>query len=153
MVLIFMALYLFPKKYYFAIWQRAFLDVLIKLEFLSQELCKEEVKTIPIFSGIIVMERYSKMLPRNMKYFSVLKITLLAFDLIMSLSYLLSFQKKIKIAYIKLFNNYLKLMLKACKRKKAVLLTKQDLILLQQSYELRTLHQLILSWNYLCTDL
>lgn len=108
LILICLALYLFPKTYYFAIWRRAFLDVLSKLEFLSLEICKDEIKTVPIFSGIIVMGRYSKMLPKKIKYYSVLKITLLAFDLIMSLSYLVSFRGKIKTAYIKLFNFYLK---------------------------------------------
>lgn len=152
LILICLALYLFPKTYYFAIWRRAFLDVLSKLEFLSLEICKDEIKTVPIFSGIIVMGRYSKMLPKKIKYYSVLKITLLAFDLIMSLSYLVSFRGKIKTAYIKLFNFYLKKVLDACKKNKPILLSQQDCILLQQSFELKTLYQLILSWNYLCVD-
>ncbi|RUR08647.1 FUSC family protein [Legionella sp. km772] len=153
MGLIFMGLYLFPKRYYFVIWQRAFLEVLSKLEFLSEEISQENVQTIPIFPGIIVMNKYSKMLPRSINYYSVLKITLLSFELIMSLSYLLSFRKKIKTAYIQLFTRYIKLLLEACKRKKTVLLGSQDHRLLTQSYELKTLRRLILSWNYLCTDL
>ena len=153
MVLIFIALYLFPKKYYFKIWQRAFIDVLTKLEFLSAQLARKESKTVPIFAGVIVMERYSKMLSRSMNYYSVLKITLLAYELILFLSYLFTFRKKIETDEINAFNFYLKLVLESCKNKQAVLLTAQDLILLKQSRELKTLSQLILSWNYLCTDL
>ena len=153
MVLILIGLYLFPKTYYLAIWRRAFLDVLVKLELLTQQIAEGEIKTMPIFSGIIVMKRYSKMLSRTMKYYSILKITLLAFELIMSLSYLLSFRRTIKTQYIKIFNQYLKLMVDACRKKQVVLMNSNDLILLKQTHELRTLHQLILSWNYLCNDL
>jgi hypothetical protein len=153
MGLIFIGLYFFPKKYYFIIWQRAFLEVLKKLEFLTQELCEERIETIPVFSGIIIMGKYSKMLPHSIRYYSVLKITLLSFELIMSLSYILSFRKKIRTAYIKVFNHYLKLMLEACKKKKPVLISSHDHILLKQSHELKALRRLILSWNYLCTDL
>jgi hypothetical protein len=153
MGLIFIGLYLFPKKYYFIIWQRAFLEVLTKLEFLTQELYEERIETIPVFSGIIIMGKYSKMLPHSIHYYSVLKITLLAFELIMSLSYILSFRKKIKTAYIKVFNHYLKLMLEACKKKRPVFISNHDHILLKQSHELKVLRRLILSWNYLCTDL
>lgn len=153
LILILLSLYLFPKRYYLAIWQKAFADVLNKLAFLSQELCNNEVKTIPVFQGIIVMERYSKMLPKTIRTYSVLKITLLAFDLIMSLSYMLSFRKQIKTEYIKVFNHYIKKIIDVYPSKKPLALTKQDFILLEQSYELKILYKLILSWNYLCADL
>ncbi|WP_204282246.1 hypothetical protein, partial [Serratia marcescens] len=48
-------------------------EVITGLESLSAKICKGEVKTIAIFSGIIVMERYSKMLPRNIKCYSILE--------------------------------------------------------------------------------
>ena len=153
MVLIFIGLYLFPKRYYLAIWHRAFKEVLLKLEYLTAEISTDEIKIIPIFSGIIVMQRYCTMLSRTMKYYSVLKITLLTFELITTLSYFLSFKKTIKMQYIKVLNQYLKRMLRACKKKKTIVLSPQEITLLHQTHSLKIVYQLIMSWNYLCPDL
>lgn len=153
MLVIFLGLYIFPKTYYLSIWRRAFCQVVDNLEILSKKMCEEEVKTIPIFSGIIVMERYSKMLSKNMKYYSILKITLLAFELIMSISYLVSFQKKIKIQYIKIFHHYLVILRNACSKKEIIVIKPQEVALFNETHELRVLYRLILSWNYVCDDL
>ncbi|CEG56130.1 hypothetical protein [Legionella fallonii] len=153
MVLMLVGLYMFPKIYYLSIWRRAFCDVVTHLEILTEKICREEVNTIPIFSGIIVMERHCKMLSRKMKYFSILKITLLAFELIMSISYLVSFQKNIKIQYIRLFHHYLVIMRDAVRMKDPVFIDPKELPLFNETHELKILHQLILSWNYVCADL
>jgi hypothetical protein len=153
MLVIFLGLYVFPKTYYLSIWRRALCEVVVNLEVLSKKICEGEVKTIPIFSGIIVMERYSKMLSRKMKCYSILKITLLAFELIMSISYLASFQKKIKTQYIKIFHHYLIILRNACFKRETIVLKPQELVLFNETHELRILYQLILSWNYVCADL
>lgn len=152
MVVMFAGLVIFPKTYYFAIWRRAFYEVVNNLEILSAKLCRGEVKSIAIFSGIITMERYSKMLPRNIKCFSILKITLLTFELILTMSYLLSFQKQLRIEYVRVLHQYLARLNEACKKQQAIVLTKQERTAFKETHELRILYQLILSWNYLCTD-
>jgi len=153
MLVIFAGLSIFPKKYYLAIWHRALCQVLINMEILTEKICKGEVKTVPIFPSIIIMERYSKMLSRKMKYYSILKITLLAFEIIMSLSYLVAFKKNVKIQYIKLFHHYLLLIRDACIKKEAIVIKTRELAFFNETHELKVLYQLILSWNYLCNDL
>ena len=153
MIVIFGGLYLFPKSYYLSIWHRAFCEVVTNLEIMTEKICKRELKAIPIYQGIIVMERYSKMLSKNMKYYSILKITLLAFELIMTISYLVSFQSKIKIQYIRLFHHYLLVLRDAALKKEAVLISDKELVLFNETHELKILYQLILSWNYVCADL
>lgn len=153
-LIIFAGLYVFPKTYYLGIWRRAFIDVLVHLEALSGQICSGEVKTIPIFVGIIVMERYSKMLTKKSgAYYSVLKITLLSFELIMAMSYLASFRKQFRVEYVVLLHQYLAIVLDACKKGQTITLTPQDVTLLKQTPELQTLRQLILSWNCLCANL
>ena len=153
MLLMLVGLYMFPKTYYLSIWRRAFCDVVTNLEIQTEQICREEISNVPIFGGIIIMERHCKMLSRKMKYYSILKITLLAFELIMSISYLVSFQKKIKIQYIRLFHHYLVIVRDAAKRKEPVFITEKELPLFNETHELKILHQLILSWNYVCADL
>jgi hypothetical protein len=149
-VVAFIALYLFPQKCYFEIWRRAFFDVINNLESFCFKLIHEEVKTIPISAGTIMMARYSKMLPRRMKYYTVLRLTMLAFELVMGMSYLLSFQKQIKTPYVVVLHKYLAKLSNACKKKKPVILTPQELPVFNETHELRVVYKLILSWNYLC---
>ena len=152
MLIMFAGLYTFPKKYYLAIWQKAFHAVLNTLTLFSEKIYKEELESLPIVSGIITMERYANMLSRNMNYYSVLKITLLSFDLIMAMSYLLSFRKHIKEPYILVLHQYLALLTKACKARQPLSLSVHDIAVLKESHELNTLYRLILSWNSLCAN-
>lgn len=152
MVVIFFGLFLFPKRYYFEIWERAFFEVITGLESLSAKICKGEVETIAIFSGIIVMERYAKMLPKNIKCYSILKITILTFELILTMSYLLSFQKQLRKEYVIVLNHYLARLCDASKSRQPVVLSRQELSAFNETHELRILYQLILSWNYLCAN-
>ena len=147
---IFAGLYVFPKKYYLAIWHRAFCEVVVNLESLCAKICRGEANEITIFSGIIVMERYSKMLPRQVKYYSILRITLLVYELILTMSYLLSFQKQLRMEYVKVLHKYLAQLSAVCINKKVIVITQQERSLFKETHELRILHQLILSWNYLC---
>jgi len=153
MIIILIGLYFFPKKYYLLIWYKALSDVLSKLEHLTKAICEDQIIKIPIFSGVMMMDRYSKMLSRKMKYYSILKITLLVFELIMTLSFYVSFKNREKIQYTRVLNQYLALMDKACQNKIPVDIPNNHQKIFAQTHALRTLHQLILSWNYLCTDL
>ena len=85
-----------------------------------------------------------------MKYFSVLKITLLSFTLVTALSYVSTFRTQLQLNFLEVFHSYVKRLRHACHAKEILLLTPLDISELQKTYELRTLHKLILSWNNLC---
>ena len=146
-----LGLYIFPKSYYLIIWRRAFYDVLLNLEQVTR-ICKEDVKTIQVFSGILVMERHSKMLSRKMKCYSILKITILSFDLIMAMSYLITFQKTLNVHYVVVLNKYIKLLKDACLKQQPIEIEPHEVAVMDETHELRTLNQIILSWNHLCLD-
>lgn len=146
----FIALYLFPQKCYFVIWRRAFCDVIANLESFSLKIINQEAKTVVISSGTIMMSRYAKMLPRRMKYLTVLRLTMLAFELVMGMSYLFSFQKQMKKSYVVVLHAYLAKFSEACKRHKPLTLKPQELSAFNETHELKTLYKLIVSWNYLC---
>ena len=150
MLIMFAGLVLFPKIYYLATWRRAFFDVLNDLERISAQIFYNEIDDLPITPGIIIMERYSRMLSRKMKYFSVLKITLLSFTLVTALSYVSTFRTQLQLNFLEVFHSYVKRLRHACHAKEILLLTPLDISELQKTYELRTLHKLILSWNNLC---
>ncbi|KTD76505.1 hypothetical protein [Legionella waltersii] len=152
MVVIFAGLYFFPNKYYYDIWMRAKIEVVNELTNLSKKIAEGEVKTIPIFPSIILMERYSKMLPKHLKTYSILRITLLSYQLVLTMSYLFSFQDQIpKEKILRLHNNLERLAI-ACKEGRAVVLTPSDQLALRETHELHLLYRLMLSWNYLCAN-
>jgi len=152
MGVMFLALFLFPQKYYFFIWRRAFLEVIDHMEDFFRRALNEEAKTVPIFPGVIMMQRYAQMLSRKMKYYTIVRITMLTFELVMGMSYILSFQKHMKMGYVRVFHEYLVTFNEACKKYQPVILTPWDFKALQLTYELRLMHKLILSWNYLCAN-
>lgn len=153
MLIMFIGLYTFPKKYYLFIWRRALQHALDNIALLVKKIYEEELKSLPIISGIIMMERYSKMLSRRMHYFSVLKITLLTFELVMSLSYMLSFKKSLQTHYMTALHQYLLQISNACKARRPLFLSAHDVGVLHESHELKVLYRLILSWNFLCSKL
>lgn len=147
----FACLYLFPKHYYLLIWSRAFKEMLKNLEVLTERICKQEISMVGAFTGLTVMNRYSKMIPRQAKYFSVLKITILVHQLMMSLSYLIVFQKHLEMGYVKVFHAYIVKLDNACQHNEALLIPMRDREIFNATYQLKILYQLILSWNYLCS--
>jgi hypothetical protein len=152
MAVIFAGLYLFPNKYYFDIWMRAKIEVANELTNLSKKIAQGEVKTIQIFPSIILMERYSKMLPRHLKTYSILRITLLSYQLVLTMSYLFSFQDQIPKEKIQRLHINLERLANACKEGRAVVLTDKDQLVFRETHELQVLYRLILSWNYLCAN-
>ena len=144
------ALYLFPNTYYLVIWRRAFCEVIAHLEMICAKICKGELTTIGIIPGIVMMQRYSKMLPREKKSYSLLKITLLTFELGISMSYYISFEKQLRVEYVRVLHSYLVRLCEACKNQEPVVLTKQEVVVFNVTHELWLIYQLILSWNYLC---
>jgi hypothetical protein len=152
-LVILVGLYTFPKTYYLRIWQKAFFTVIQTLTTLSEKIHNDELKGLPIISGIITMDRYSMMLSRTFNYYSVLRITRLSFELIMGMSYLFSFKKQLRAPYILALNQYLLRFATACKQNQPLLLSAHDSALLKETHELKSLYRLILSWNYLCRSL
>jgi hypothetical protein len=147
---IFIALYLFPKKRYFVIWQRAFIEVIHHLESFTAKILRAEVQTVAISSGTIAMARYSKMLPRTIKYLTVLRLTLLAFELVQGMSYMFSFHQQIEMKNISVLHHYLEALLVVCKKHQPLPLNLEEQAAFNDTHELRILYKLILSWNYLC---
>jgi hypothetical protein len=150
--IIFSGLYIFPKKFYFVIWKKAFCDVLLTLDLLAEKIKKNEVKDVPVFKGFMIMGRYSKMVSKKVKHYSILRMTILALHLVMEVSYLSLFKKTINKEYIFLLQYYSKILLKQCKKDKSVQLAEKDKNQLSEIEELKTIRQLIMSWNYLCSN-
>jgi len=146
----FAGLYLFSKRYYLIIWDRAFNDMMVNLEVLTAGICKGEVSAVGTFPGLTVMSRYSKMLPQNIKCYSILKITLLTHELLMSMSYLIVFEKQLQMEYVMILHAYITKLSRACKQHEPLAIPIKERPIFNATYQLKTLYQLILSWNYLC---
>jgi hypothetical protein len=142
----------FPKIYYYLSWRRGFLNVLSELEVMTEVLSRGENLTIKVISGTLVMDRFAKMLPRKMAYYSVLKINLICLDLVMSISYLSTFQKQIRLPYIALLHRYILLLKESCKKRIPVIIPANDHHLFDETYELHLIYQLMKSWNNLCLN-
>lgn len=151
MLVVMAGLLLFPKHYYLAIWRRAFIGVLQNLITTADKIYQGEIEQMAIIPGTVIMKRYSKMLSPRMKCYSVLKITLLTFELVVAMSYLVAFYRQLRWQYIAAFHHYLERLLPQVKNRQPLTLTPQDLKIMHETYELRTLAQLIKSWNHLCT--
>jgi hypothetical protein len=151
MLVVFAGLFLFPKVYYLLIWRRGFYNALCSIEAVTAAICHNQEIDMPIISGTVVMERYSKMISRREKYFSVLKITLLTLELVMGMSYLISFRKQLKTPYLMVLHRYIALLKDKCFARQMIFIAEHERNVFNETYELRTLYQLINSWNYLCS--
>ena len=147
------AMYLFPNRYYLGVWKRAFFEVVEHLEAFCLKIYQGQAQSVEIFPGIVVMQRYCRMLPRMTKNYSILKITLLTFDMVLAMSYLVHFGKQGRVEYTKVLHLYLGKLALACKDQKKVILQPQELMLFQETHELQLLYKLITSWNYVCTNI
>lgn len=145
-------LILFPRRYYFWIWRNAFTQALIKVSNYVGQIQNGTHTVVPIIPDTIVMEKYAKMLMPKMKIYSVLKITILTMDLVMSLSYLVAFQNQLRAPYIEFLHRQLKALIKSCLQKQPLNISSQDQKIFHETHELRSLMSLISSWNYLCLD-
>jgi hypothetical protein len=150
MLVVMAGLVLFPRQYYLWIWRKAFYQLLVKVSHYTGEISRGEMVEIPIIPNTVIMHRYALMLSPRMHVFSILKITLLAMDLVMSLAYLEAFQKQLRAPYILFLHRYLGLLSNACKNQQSLLIQEHDLQIFQETHELRSLYHLIKSWNYLC---
>lgn len=150
MLVVMSGLLFFPKLYYLAIWRRAFISVLSSMITIADRIYQGEIENMPIIHGTVIMKRYSLMLSRKMRCYSILKITLLTFELVVAMSYLLAFYKQLRWQYIAAFHHYLQKLLTQVKRRQPLVISAQDVKIMHETYELRTLLQLIYSWNYLC---
>lgn len=152
MLVVMAGLILFPKHYYLAIWRKAFISVLQNLITTADKIYQGEIEQMAIIPGTVIMKRYSQMLSPRMKCYSILKITLLTFELVVAMSYLVAFYRQLRWQYIAAFHHYLEKLLPQVKTRQALILSAQDLKIMHETYELRTLAQLIKSWNHLCTN-
>lgn len=150
MLIMFAGLILFSKKYYLTIWYRAFSSVLSEIQSAVDKITNQQMTTMPIISGTLIMEQYANMLSRRMSHFSVLKITLITFELITQLAAWTICPENIKITHQQLFASHLQRFTAAVKLKHPLTIQKADF---PDFYALQALYKLILSWNYLCHKL
>jgi hypothetical protein len=143
-------LYCFPLQYYSKIWQRAFNQALVTLTMMINGLCDNSLSSIPVCHGVIVMERYAKMLPRNSAWFTRLKITLLTLDTIMAMSYWFAFDRNLYQHDKIMMRRYLSRLKTACQLQQPMTHELSILADLQHVKELKVLYRLIRSWNTLC---
>lgn len=150
MLVVMIGLMFFPRRYYLWIWCRAFHEVILLVRNYVAQVADGNEVTVTVVSGLVVMRRYSCMLKRNMSTYSVLKITLLSLDLVMSISYISMFHKQLRVEYIRFLAHKLNEFEIACQKKEQYLISNSDKKIFQETHELRTLYKIILSWNKLC---
>lgn len=150
LLIMFGGLILFPKRYYLAIWRRAFSNLISHFTELASQLCENKAITVPVLPGIVIMERYSRMLSKRLKVYSVMKITLLTFELMMIFAYIAAFETHLDARARQCLHKYMGALKDALKQQQAVRFDPVDLAHLQDIDELNSLYRLILSWNYLC---
>lgn len=150
MLVVMVGLVLFPRSYYLWIWRKSLQQLLSKVSEYTAQISRGESVEIPIIQGTIMLQRYALMLSPRMRIFSILKITLLAMDLVMSLAYLEAFQKQLQAPYIVFLQRYVALLSNACLTWQALPIPLHDVQIFQETHELRTVYHLIKSWNYLC---
>ncbi len=150
MLVVLAGLILFPRKYYLWIWRRAFFQVINILMQMSHKICQNQVQAMPIIGATIIMEKYTHMLSSKMRWFSILKITMLTLELVMAMSYICEFQRQMRREYLQALARYLELLQGAIVVRKELTLSQHDKMILGETYELRTMYSLINSWNQLC---
>lgn len=150
MLVVMVGLVLFPRSYYLWIWRKSLQQLLSKVSDYTAQISRGESVEIPIIQATIMLQRYAMMLSPRIRIFSILKITLLAMDLVMSLAYLEAFQKQLQAPYIVFLQRYVALLSNACRVWQPLLIPAHDVQIFQETHELRTVYNLIKSWNYLC---
>ena len=151
LVVVFSGLISFPHRYYWKIWHRALSKVLENVEHSMTRLFQGEPLTVPVMSSTIILERYSRMVFRHKNYFSILKITLYAFQLVMALSYSATFQQRLNQDLQALFLKYLGELRQSFQDQQRVLINTVDVPTFLATQELKTLYGLMRSWNYVCS--
>ena len=153
MVIVMISLLFFPKRYYLWIWHKAFNEVIELSNGYVSQIENGEIVTVHVIHGMVTMRRYAFMLDRRIPIYSILKITLLSFDLVMAISYLSMFQRQLPTEYIKFLAQKLQEFRVLCKSKQVFKLSSLDKQMFQETHELRTLYKIIVSWNKLCLTL
>lgn len=150
MMIVMIGLYFFPKRYYIWIWKKAYIEVLsTSLSYLNQVNAEQVVK-IKVVSGIVVMRRYSLMLNHGLTKLIILRITLLTFDLVMSVSYIVAFHKQMRKPYLLFLERQLHELLNAVKLNRVVDVNTSDINKFNETHELKVVLKIIRSWNTLC---
>jgi hypothetical protein len=151
MLIVMSGLLLFPRKYYFKIWQQAYVlllgEIISKVELIN----RNETVTLKIIDSIQIMKKYTTMLNRRMPIFSICKITLLSFDMVMSLSYLVEFSKHLNSDHIIKYENTLRDLHEAVKKNSKLEIKQAYIEQSEVTHELHSIYQMILSWNYICS--
>lgn len=149
-VVMLVGLMVFPKSFYLNIWQRAFYHYCKEIETISQAILNKKIEHIEIVSPVLTMECYAKMLTTRMPYYSIIRITILAFHLTMGMSYLLNFRDEIDDQHIRLLSGYMHKLADAVKHKSPLNINQNEILRLKEADNLNTLNKLINTWNGIC---
>ncbi|KTD13121.1 phage minor tail protein [Legionella hackeliae] len=145
MIIIFAALVLFPRSYYFRLWLRALLLLINQtLEHLLAMQNQRRIKYDPIQGHLIHLVQYANMLPHSFPTFSILKINLLMNKLHLLVCVTEEMALIMEGERFQRFINELDIFKKAIAKEKPCTLLKTSLPILDD---------LIQSWNYICSKL
>ncbi len=152
MLIVMLGLYLFPKSYYIWIWKKAYIEVLLTFAAYLKQINTNQTIEIKIMPGIVVMRRYSLMLNYGLVKLIILRITLLTFDLVMSLSYIANFHQQISAAYLLVLEQQINQLLNAVKFNKKLCINENDFKMFNDRHELKIIFKIVKSWNTLCQN-
>lgn len=152
MLVVMTGLLFFSRKYYLWIWWKAYVLLLKFLLDNLQQINQNQHAKIIIAQPIYIMKKYHKMLNTKMPIFSISKITLLSFDMVMSLSYILEFRTVMRQQYLVIYEDLIVKLYQSAQQKVALDITGYDTNDLTATHELRNIYHLIKSWNYLCSQ-
>lgn len=150
MIVVMAGLLFFSRKYYLWIWWKAYV---LLLKFVLDNL--QQIKYNPshkliIAEPIYIMKKHLKMLDSKMPIYSISKITLLGFEMVMSLSYILEFKPVMRQKYLLVYEELLTNLHHAVQQRQKLDIKTYDNEDLKATHELRTIYHIINSWNYLC---
>lgn len=147
MLIVIAALLLFPLKYYFRLWQRAYLLLLKQVLENFQQIQKNQPIPVIVQGHLVKMLKYTDMLPRKLPIARILKINVLMNDLRV-LSCVIDHELiKISVSELQYLIENLTLLIQAVDNKKACAL------LPCVNVKNKTLYKMIQSWNQLCSEI
>lgn len=147
MLMVIAALLLFPLKYYFRLWQRAYLLLLEQVLENFQQIQKNQSIPVIVQGHLVRMLKYTNMLPRKLPIRLILKINVLMNDLRVLSCVIDHDLIKVSERELQYLIDNIALLAKAIKDKTICSL------LPFVDGDNKTLYQMIQSWNKLCSEI
>jgi hypothetical protein len=151
MGIILVGLWFFPKMYYLSVWRKALKELMTQIQYYTEQMLTMPLASFPLIPDILIAKQYAQMLPKKMRYFSVVKITFLSFDILMQLAYFVTLPEKCSQYDLKLLHDFAGQFATAIQKKQPLLFTAEQTQAIDTSI-IREMKTLTHSWNYLCND-